>query len=647
MRFATVSLFISILMVISLDSCTLLVNDNASSTLGGPEVQAFQRSIMTSFDTASGSAPTGSRALTPFHTVTSSGARATVPVFGATSIDLPISGSVSGSQSNYPEPGQTSSWTIAYYSAVGGKNLYRIDVTTIFASEDPRATQVESYLIKDINGDGKWTTADTIVDTSGTDNSAYRLQNHLVYRDGSTQDDIITTVKFAPNGWAAFDINGSLDYPSLFIPVADTTATYSSVVAYTRTFSSTPSYTFWSGSSVKTIVGIRYYTEHLVNGNTQLQADMAVFEKAVTDLSTVSGNFVDNASSLFLSGVAENPNPTFLSQTFLRQRIVYGWDAANTKPVYSSAARDTRIKTLVVNISGQKDFYITKINNQAATLTSTSIDPTNGTLFIPSGDATEVLADTPAAAADIKLTNSSFKTGDASQVQIINPSYTGDLGALWASLDQLVAVNSPSTSDVSGDLTGTADIKTFSGEQGIILTGLDTLYAYTAPNQGTVQAWVYINAQSDTAGLVHAGKQSDFSDELWSLQFMGNKGQLAFSLSTQSPYKYDWIGSTINLNTKKWYYVVTTWNLAANSMKLYINGSLNKSGSFSNCKTNSTYSSHAPVVIGSQFYDSSQVLAGYYGFNGKINGVLIDNTVWTASAISAQYNAYKNNTSGW
>ena len=44
---------------------------------------------------------------------------------------------------------------------------------------------------------------------------------------------------------------------------------------------------------------------------------------------------------------------------------------------------------------------------------------------------------------------------------------------------------------------------------------------------------------------------------------------------------------------------------------------------------------------------TTQVLSGYYGFNGKINGVMVDTAVWSASDIQAFYNANKDKTAGW
>ena len=79
-------------------------------------------------------------------------------------------------------------------------------------------------------------------------------------------------------------------------------------------------------------------------------------------------------------------------------------------------------------------------------------------------------------------------------------------------------------------------------------------------------------------------------------------------------------------------------------MRIYINGELNR-------EVNNTIGEAAvtdgPIVIGSQFYDESQSLKGYYGSNCKINGVKISAYTKSAEEISSFYNANKDLTSNW
>lgn len=642
--------------IFAISSCTLVDNPNTLPTLqvlpGSEELQNFQTTFMASFEMFNGSFSSSSRALTPFQQRASSSqqARATVPLFGADSITLPTgSTELTGSRSDYPEPAQNSNWTISGFPPV--PNAYEIKVTTSFQSYDPRSFQEEIYLIKDVDTNGQWTTADLIIDSTGVQNDAYRLYNRLYYRDGSFQDEVIVQVRKPTTAgnmltgydyFGVFDASDALDYPDVFAPTLHGGvggATYSSVVAYTRSFLSAPSYSFWAGKRARSIVGVRYYTEHLTEGDTKLVSDLAMFEKAIDSLVTTSGSFVNASSDLFLPALASNRNPTLLSQSVLRQQITYGWNSASSTVNYNSASRDTRMKTVVVNISNNADYYITRVNNEAALLVNGS-----STINIPSGDATEIVNSDPDAAVFNKFDQKTVTTGSLTPLDIVVGTATGDLGTLYKSLAEgaaSIAING--ADDIPGDITGTVDVKSFSGAQGFD-TGANA--SYTAA--GTVEAWVYMNSVTDTGGIVHAGKNSDWLDELWSLQLNGTSRQVMFALVAQGPYTYGYALSGTKINTKKWYYLVGTWssNATNTTLKVYINGVLDKTSTSANVKTSSSYSGPVDVIVGSQFY-ADKVLPGYYGFDGKINGVLFSAAAKTPTEILDFYNLHKAKTANW
>lgn len=621
-------------------SCTF--NSTSPSTIADVDVTSFQRSIMTTFDILNGSTVQADRALTPFSVVApSSQSRATVPVFSDDEYTLPVSSkSAPITLTNYPEAGQTSSWTV---ERVGITNIYQVQVTTTFPDGDIRDNQAEWYYIKDVDTLGKWTTAESICDASGTLNANYRIKNDLTFDDGSVQSEIIvdTTRKFA-----YFDVNGGLDYPGAFLPAIDSEANFSSVVVYSRTFTDSPNFSFWSGNQVKTILGVRYYTEHLNSSNTILTGSMIVFEKAITTVDSMSGDFLDINSSLFLPILASDPTQAMLALTVIRQESTYKVgtfiDSSDFTLDYNDASntRNTRAMTRVVNIPAQQDNYITLINDEAALITNAY-----STLWIPAGDDPAIINLATATAVNVKTTNEVVSIDGSTPVSIVTNTPSGDLGTLYVGIESgAVSSSIPLANDISGDLSGAGDIKQFTGDQGLQLPLPASSYATTT---GTVHAWVYVNGPTNTPGIVHAGIKSDFSDELWTLQFMGTDNTPVFGLVAQGPYKYDLVTSTQKLNTGKWHHVVATWDLAGNSMKMYVNGRARGSGGFTNVNTTSTFATESPIVIGSQFYDSTQVLSGYYGFNGKINGVLIDNRVWSAAEISAFYAANKDNTSVW
>ena len=646
------------ILLAALASCTLTSTPPALSESG--ELSSFRSSYMTTFDVLNNSFNQSGKALVPYNKpkgVTL--ARATVPVDSSTAIPLPQdSGNiVTGSQANYPEVGQTSTWTITKAAA---PNVYYVQVLTTFPTYDPREKQEEWYYLLD-NRDGNpsdygtWTNADVVCKPNGTVDATYRERNRLYYRDGSYQDETIVDVRTAGSGFALFDVNGSLDYPGAFIPNTEASAVYSSVVVYTRIFTDAPSYSFWSGKRAQAIVGIRYYTENISGDHTQLIGTTVAFEKAIMSTENTAGDFIDAYSSLFLPDLAANPNQAFLALTVVRQQTTYGITNYNTTgPVsytvnYDSATRDTRAKTRVVNIAALQDNYVTLINDEAAQITSAY-----DTLWIPRGDDPAILNLSGDASVFDKSQNTVMTTNDSAPLEIITSGATGDLGVFYKALEEKTVDDLgsaiPDGQDIPNDLVGTGDVKVFDGAQGISLPQVGGA-TYDFHDRGTIQAWVYITQPAAFGGIVHAGVKSDFTDEIWSLQFWSNGNDPCFSLSAQSPYKFDYLVARTKLNTGRWYYLVATWDLAAGKMYLYIDGVLNNSKSFKNVKASSTFAGPAnppvPVVVGSQFFDGSQLLNNYYGLNGKINGVIIENRVWTAAEIKSFYDANKAKTAAW
>ncbi len=625
-----------------LSSCTLAVGP--SNTLDSTNLADFQRRIMTTFDILNGSAIT-EKALTPFENRgIASQSKATVPIFGSQSFDLPTAGITEPVIiDKYPEVDQTSSWTVGTTTTA---NVYLVKVATVFADGDIRKHQDEWYYI--LSSDLVWTTADPVCKEDGTPAQSHRARNRLTYDDGSYQDEVIVNTKYYSDtdAFAAFGIDGSLDYPGAFLPKVNDDASYSSVVVYTRTFTDKPDFSFWSGNRVQTIVGIRYYTEILSTDHSVLTGSMIVFEKSITSLYSYAGDFLDAYSSLFLPVLSGTPDQAMLALTVIRQESTYKvasyTDGSNYTLSYSdpSNTRDTRAKTRVVNIPAQKDNYVTRINDEASEITEAY-----NTLWIPAANDPAIIDLSTATTIDIKDSNEVVAADGSQPIVITTDSPTGDLGTLYASIENGTLVGIGETSDIEGDLSGTGDVNVFSGSQGIRLPNPDNAFGYHL--KGTVQAWVYINAITDTPGIVHAGILPDFPDELFSLQFMGANTAPVFGLVAQSPYKYDLVTSNKKLATKRWYYVVATWDVVAKSLKIYVDAEMTGSIATKNVKTTSVFSTDAPIVIGSQFFDDTKVLKGYYGFNGKINGVLIDDYVWTAEAIKAFYDANKAKTSSW
>ena len=653
--------------LVFMSSCTLF--NTPPKPAASSELSDFRAKYLTSFDILNGSFNQSGRALMPFNVPVVDGsqsqARATVPTSADPDPDFDFSnvaeGSANGSKANYPEVGQTSTWTVEETDV---ENVFFIKVTTTFPDYDPRDKQEEWYYIK--STDSHWTNADPVVKlvdftvTDGPEGAKYREFNRLTFRDGSWQDEVIVDVRNDPNGFAAFDVTASMEYPDVFFPITDTNAEYSSVVVYTRVYEDDPAYTFWSGKRVQSIVGVRYYTEYLNfigSDPSHLIGTTIAFEKAVTSIYTESGSFANTYSSLFLPELAENTDLAFLSLSVVRQETTYVIDTYDDVTGaytldFDLSTRDTRAKARVVNIPLQQDNYITLINDEAETI-STALD----SLWIPQADDAYYISPASSPLVNTKINNLAVTTDDSQDISIIMSNVpVGDLGDLY------IAVSEGTTSTIEvlqensipNDLTGYPEPLEFTGSQGFLIKNPDaTPYTYTLTPAGTVQAWVLVDKQTRDGGIVHAGIRDDFSDEIISLQFIGNNNTPAFAIVAQGPkYTYDLVQSSERLkkdNSKDlWYYLVATWDRSINNLSIYVNGVLRGSTTFNNIKTTSTFAVASPVVVGSQFYDDTQViLSGYYGTDGKINGVLIENRAWTAAEILTFYNANQAKTAFW
>ena len=138
-----------------------------------------------------------------------------------------------GSVSDYPEPGLTTAYEITDASGDVAPNVYMITATTTYPGTNTTVDEyIEEYYVLDEDVDGTWTTDDPIVDDSGSPDQKFRERLELHFDDGSVRYETIVKMIFpnAPelndggtdqDGFAAFDILGSLDYPDLAYPVTD------------------------------------------------------------------------------------------------------------------------------------------------------------------------------------------------------------------------------------------------------------------------------------------------------------------------------------------------------------------------------------------------------------------------------------------
>jgi Concanavalin A-like lectin/glucanases superfamily len=568
------------------------------------------------------------------------------------------------------------------YARFSNNPIYDVKVTTVFPSTDIRKSYLEEYYVEDstpgtpnsgstwAGADGYWTIADPIVVFSGgawTQNQAARVQMLLTFQDGSTRNETIvgtSTPGSSPScsvfDPTAFNINGSLDLSQAFVPAAagslGTTSSpyststvsgvvYSSVTMYYVTPTMNYNYWFWAGSGQQTILGIRYYTE-VVSGSTYTAYTVS-FEKTIGALTTTGGSFTNTLQTVY-SGSTFNT----LAETVLRQQVVYNLEAGTgtsssnpPAPDLTSGQVTTNMQTRVVNIAGQKDFYISQLNSDDVSLSAWA----TSTIYIPTGNATPILAANPAANVFTRHQQITYAIGTLPfAISTSDIAYASDLSTVYTSVTEGAFLTS--LSNAPSSLISTGSEMTFNGAQSVGFLS-PTPGPITGPPgaPGTVQAWIYINQMTDTAGIIHKGVNLDFSDECYSLQGWGSSGQFAIILDSASNpgNSYDLVASTIDLNVGAWYYLVATWDWSTKQICLYINGILNNSGTMSVTAAGVNTNNTNAVLIGSQLPSIYSSQYGYFGFDGKIVGANVSTSALTAAQVLANYNTYKGSTASW
>ena len=652
----------TLLALVVFASCTIVNgNQNIPTAPSSLDIDAFQKSFMSSYYAERAGSPggvlAGPRALTPFSAPASGAAKATVPVnlvgpLAFASLSSPTT------VANYPEPGQTTSFTVNAYATDathGFSNpVYNVKATTVFPSTDARKSYLEEYYVEDVASsnvsgswsapDAQWTTADPIVKLSGgvwvQDDPTARVQMLLTFQDGSARNETIVSTslsggpKFDPT---AFDVGGSLDLSQAFFPATTTDPNlgvqYSSVVMYHVTPSTKYNYWFWSGSGAQTILGVRYYTEALSGG--VYTSHTVSFEKTIGTLTTTGGSFTSTLKTVLAGSQFDT-----LAESVLRQRVVYALKADNATPDLATGQATSNMRTRVVNIAGKKDFFLSQLNSDNVLLSSWA----TSTIYIPTGDAAEILAGDSSAGVFTRNQQAS-PSSTPGTVRFTDILGIGDIATVYAS----IVAGSPVTSVPNAP---TSNLNA-AGVGEYLFDGSHVGYQTTNPlsgaasQAGTVEAWVYLNQMTDTAGIVHNGESVDFTDEGYSLQGWGSAGQVAIVLDQPgSGSSYDMVTTASNLNQKKWYYLAATWDTSTKKILLYVNGALSNSGTM-NLTASGVRNTSTKVLLGSQLPKSYSSGAGFFSLDGKIVGANVSATALAAATILENYNAYKGSTRNW
>ena len=559
----------------------------------------------------------------------------------------------SGSLADYPEEGLTTAYTVE--SADADEAVYLITSTTTYPAGSEMSSYVEEYYVQDVVPVGTWNEDDPIVAPDGDtwkEDRTHRTKMEIAFADGSVRYETIVKMIWVEvddvPGFAAFEIlrdaEDVMEFPEFAYPEKDETAIYSSIVTYTHLRNQVHDFWFWEGVEKQDIAGIRYYTEHYVNGNTQYKGTMAAYEKALSNLETHGGDLVPQLQGIFVGNIN-----TVLAESVIRKEVLFNVTGGSVDP--AAVGQNTVMRSHVVNVKDDTDFQVQLTNEDVPRL----LEWGGETSHIPSGDEGEIES------IDNDGDNEDEGDDNGRRVRTRTRNRDGKEMPLSKDTDEAVeddfedivalyeAIRSGSAVDIVGDfdITGTIDpegqILEFDGGQGTTYADDD---AHDLTTSGTVEAWVYIDKHTNWGGIVHKGIRKDFKDEAYSLQFWGNKGNVSFAIVEQSPrYKYSVATSTKRLNKNKWYYLVGTWD--ADTVKVYVNGELAKSVA-NKLTAKVPFVSDAPLVLGSQLADSeAQVLRGYYGTDGKVNGVKVTAGAKTVAEILQFYNDNVSKTTNW
>lgn len=276
-----------------------------------------------------------------------SAGRATVPVH--TDPQTSFSG---GTKADYPEIGQTTTWT----GEAQGSNVYKITVVTTYENNGAIDYTEEIYYVKDAADPdtaalGTWGTEDPVVQPDGEVNNIYREKFITVFKDGSVRyEEIETNTTHAQalgDGdsvkYAAFEAPSDAEIPASESEVitSDTDAWYSSKVNYQQEVFK--KFAFWNVLN-KVIVGTRYYTETGADSANPVRTSIS-FERTIERDKKGQGGFLQE-----LRNALYTPDTIDIDSATLAQTVIwYKIDTEGTKTIVQ--------KTKVVNDFGD-DFYI-------------------------------------------------------------------------------------------------------------------------------------------------------------------------------------------------------------------------------------------------------------------------------------------------
>ncbi|MDC7226531.1 MAG: hypothetical protein PQJ61_07180 [Spirochaetales bacterium] len=245
---------------------------------------------------------------------------------------------------NYPEKGQS---TTVKITKTDTDHVYKVVNVTTYPRRDSITSTTESYysyddeqdgyLVKD-NGDGTFNT-DPICTADGTINELARIEFTTLYDNGTERNETIEAVggEAGTICYETFDLNDSLAFPD---PDDDTTwgggtfsngewspgeletsdYRWSSMVTYNQSLE----YDLWLWTYYQQILGVRYYTEEEIDGDTVRTSVTYERTVATTTDNEDLGDYLDWLIKFFSKKNSEETDAdnTTYTETVIRTKIV-------------------------------------------------------------------------------------------------------------------------------------------------------------------------------------------------------------------------------------------------------------------------------------------------------------------------------------
>lgn len=148
--------------------------------------------------------------------------------------------------------------------------------------------------------------------------------------------------------------------------------------------------------------------------------------------------------------------------------------------------------------------------------------------------------------------------------------------------------------------------------------------------EGTLEAWIYMDAIVGNAGIIHKGDlKNKQADEAFALRFVGRSGKVRLTIRDESRSRM--VDSNARLETGRWHHVAGTWD--GSGMRIYINGVLDNSSNSSLVVRNTT----GGLNIGAQLAEDASRGSGNFPFDGQICEVAVYNGALSAREIKGHY----------